>query len=61
MNQKLTRRQLASVVMAVPALAQNSPPEEELKAALKRRQEDTQELAKREVLMSTEPAFIFKP
>ena len=61
MKRKLTRRQLASVVMAVPALAQNSPPEDDLKAALKGRQEDSQELAKREVLMSTEPAFTFKP
>jgi hypothetical protein len=61
MRTKLTRRELAALVAAAPALAQSGAPEGELEAALERRRRDAEELAKQQVPMSTEPAFVFKP
>jgi len=61
MKAAITRRQLAALVVASPALAQDSQTEDELKSALERRRRDAADLARQAVPMSTEPAFLFKP
>ena len=61
MKAKITRRQLAALVVTVPALAQNAPPADELNAAVEQRRRDAGDLAKCQVPMSAEPAFVFKP
>lgn len=59
---KLTRRALATAVLAPVALAQTPAPAEEdlLKAARDRIKANGDTLAKVEIPMSTEPAFQFK-
>jgi hypothetical protein len=58
---KLTRRALATAVLAPAALAQTTAaPEDELKAARDRIKAYGETLAKVEIPMSTEPAFQFK-
>jgi len=64
MKPKLTRRQLAGVVL-FPAAAQALPqspaaPDDELKAARDRLKATSDALAKQTVPMAAEPAFQFK-
>jgi hypothetical protein len=58
---KLTRRALATAMLAPAALAQTpAAAEDDLKAARDRIKANGEALAKVEVPMSTEPAFQFK-
>jgi hypothetical protein len=58
---RLTRRALATAVLAPAALAQTpSTSEDELKAARDRIRANGEVLSKQEISMSTEPAFQFK-
>ena len=58
---KLTRRALATAVLAPAALAQTPPAaEDDLKAARDRIKSNGEALAKVEIPMSTEPAFQFR-
>jgi len=62
---KLTRRELAAVALgtaAAPAQEKpQAPPEDELSAARKQVESNAAALAKFDLPMSTEPAFLFKP
>jgi len=61
-NAKLTRRELAGVMLAATAMAQEAPPatpDDELKAAQARNQETAAALAKAEIPLEAEPAFHF--
>jgi len=62
---KLTRRQLATTLLAPAALAeaaaqQGAPEDEELRAARERFKTSGETLAAQAVPMATEPAFQFK-
>jgi len=58
---KLTRRKLAVILTAGPALAQSSQtPDDLLKAARDRNKANADQLAAERVPMATEPAFQFK-
>lgn len=64
---KLTRRELGAVLSASAALMAQNPnppipsnPDEELKAAKEALAQNSQQLAKFEIPMSTEPATHFK-
>lgn len=68
MHSKLTRRQLAASLAGsgaayaqtiTPPLPKN--PDEELKAAREDCRSNAEQIAKVELAMSTEPAFLFKP
>jgi hypothetical protein len=61
MKAKITRRQLAALVVTAPALAQNNPSVDEVKAAVERRRRDAETLARYPVPMTAEPAFVFRP
>ena len=60
----MRRRDLAAALLGAPLLAQNTPPkpttEEELKAAQDRLRIAGEALAKVEVPMAKEPAFVFR-
>ncbi len=64
---KLTRRQLAAAIIAVPALAQIATPptpryeEDPVKATEAGNRATREQLAKFQLPMSTEPSFVFKP
>ncbi len=61
---KLTRRQLAAVVVSAAALAQTrqtpANPADELQAARNRIKANGETLAQQQIPMATEPAFQFK-
>jgi hypothetical protein len=61
---KVTRRQLAALATALPALSQTqgapNTPQDELSAARERMRRDTDAVAKVEVAQTLEPAFAFK-
>jgi hypothetical protein len=62
MTVKLSRRQWSMLALAPRALAQDAAPERDpSREALESRRKQSEALARREVPMSTEPAFIFKP
>ncbi len=62
MKVKLSRRDLGLLALAPQALAQEAPPEEdEVREALAWRRKQSEALARHEVPMNTEPAFVFKP
>lgn len=58
MNSKLTRRELAAAAVAA---AQAPPPSEDLlQQAREQVRKNADQLTRREVSISTEPAFVFK-
>lgn len=62
MKVKLSRREWSMLALAPAALAQNSAPERDpSREVLEWRRKQSEALARRDVPMSTEPAFIFKP
>jgi hypothetical protein len=62
MTVKLSRRELSVLALVPCALAQDAAPEPDYnREALDARRKQTGALARREVPMSTEPAFVFKP
>ncbi len=62
MTVKLSRRELSVLALAPRALAQVAAPEHDYKReALDALRKQSEALARREVPMSTEPAFVFKP
>jgi hypothetical protein len=64
MNGKISRRHLATALLATaapaPAQTQQRTPEAELEAALKQMRSNGSELEKQDVPLTMEPAFIFK-
>ncbi|MSV28959.1 MAG: hypothetical protein EXQ52_09475 [Bryobacterales bacterium] len=64
MGEKLTRRKLAAAILvpaAVTAAQTAEDPGELLKAAKEAKRRNGADLAKFQVPMATEPAFVFKP
>jgi hypothetical protein len=59
---KVTRRSLVTNVLAVPAIAQTAPAtaQDELQAARENVRRNAEALAKVNVPVETEPAFLFK-
>jgi hypothetical protein len=59
---KLSRRELGVLALVPRASAQDVPSEPDYRReALDARRRQTEALARRDVPMSTEPAFVFKP
>lgn len=63
MTGRLTRRDLAALLVALPAPAQEPPkaPPDPSEAARKRLQESIAKLDAFELPMAVEPAFVFRP
>jgi hypothetical protein len=62
MTVKLSRRELGVLALVPRASAQeNSSESDYRREALNARRKQTEALARRDVPMSTEPAFVFKP
>jgi hypothetical protein len=62
MTVKLSRRELSVLALAPRLLAQEAAPQpDHSREAFELRRKQSEALARREVPMSTEPAFIFKP
>ncbi len=60
-NRKLSRRELAAAIASAAPLAGQAPAAEDLnQRARERVRHNAEQLAKREVPMTTEPAFHFK-
>ena len=62
MTVKLSRRELGVLALVTRAAAQDTSSEPDYRReAVDARRKQTEALARREVPMSTEPAFVFKP
>lgn len=59
---KLTRREMAILLASTPAAAQaTASPEEELRAAIEQNRKNSEALAKIQLPLPAEPAFVFRP